>query len=251
MIKAIASFESRSLLRAAQTWVIAAVLTLVFAYLFLQALEAYLVVQPQLALQDHPTGLSGFLALRYMAPLVMVFALIAPLLAMKSFSDEYRQQTMALWQSSPVSMSELVIGKFIGVCFVIKLLVIAACLIPLCMRIFTPIDIGVLASSALGLMFASVAFTAIGMFFSSITRHAIIAVAASVICLLLLWLLGSVPNSEGGVMSSLSVFAIPTHLTGFFQGFISSADIVYFMVLTIVFIALTIIRLDSLRFSGR
>lgn len=251
MIGTIVGFETRSLLRAAQTWVIAAVLAIVFGYLFLQALETYLDVQPSLALQDHPTGLSGFLSVRYLAPLVMVFALIAPLLAMKSFSDEYRQHTMALWQSSPVSTIGLVVGKFIGVSVVVLLLVAIACLIPLFMRLFTPIDLGVLASSVLGLTLASLAFASIGMFFSSLTRHAIVAVAASIMLLLLLWLLGSASTAGNTLANSLAMFSMPNHLAGFFQGYVGSADVAYFVVLTLLFISLTIVRLDALRHSGQ
>lgn len=251
MIGTIAKFESRSLLRGAQTWVIAAVLAIVFAFLFLRALETYLEIQPSLALQDHPTGLSGFLAVRYLAPLVMVFALIAPLLAMKSFSDEYRQHTMALWQSSPVSTSALVLGKFIGVATIILMLVILACAIPLFMRLFTPLDLGVLASSALGLTLASLCFAAIGMFFSSITRHAIIAAAASVLLLLLLWLVGSVSTGDSAFTNALTLFGVPTHLAGFFQGYVGTGHVVYFVALSVLFIALTIIRLDAMRHSGR
>lgn len=249
MIATIAGFESRALLRSAQTWLIAGVLAVVFAYLFLQALETYLAIQPNLALQDHPTGLSGFLSVRYLAPLVMVFALIAPLLAMKSFSDEYRQHTLALWQSSPVSTTSLVLGKFTGVSIVILLLIAIACLIPLFMRFFTQLDLGVLGSSALGLTLASLSFASIGMFFSAMTRHAIIAVAASVMLLLLLWLLGSV-STASSMMNGLAMFAIPTHLASFFQGFVGTGDVAYFVVLIGLFIALTIIRLDSVRHSG-
>lgn len=249
MISTIAGFESRSLLRSTQTWLIAGVMALVFAYLFLQALETYLQIQPSLATQDHPTGLSGFLAVRYLAPLVMVFALVAPLLAMRSFSDEYRQHTLALWQSSPVSSTGLVLGKFAGVSIVIVLLIAIACLIPLFMRLFTQLDLGVLGASAMGLTLASLSFAAIGMFFSSMTRHAIVAVLASVMLLVLLWLLGSAIG-DNTIMRALTLFAIPTHLAGFFQGYVGSGDVAYFLVLIVLFIVLTIIRMDSLRHSG-
>jgi len=249
MIGTIAGFESRALLRSAQTWLIAGVSAIVFAYLFLQALEIYLDIQPRLALQDHPTGLSGFLSVRYLAPLVMVFALMAPLLAMKSFSDEYRQQTLALWQSSPVSTTALVLGKFLGVSVVILLLVAIACFIALFMRLFTPLDLGVLGASALGLTLASLSFSAIGLFFSSMTRHAIVAVATSVLLLVLLWLVGSAAT-DSAIMNALTLFAIPTHLGGFFQGYVGSGDVAYFVVLIVLFIAMTIIRVDSLRQSG-
>ncbi len=251
MIGSIAGFESRSLLRSSQTWIVAAVLSILFAYLFLQALETYLEMQPRLALEDHPIGLSGFLAIRYLAPLVMVFALIAPLLAMKSFSDEYRQNTLALWQSSPVSTTALVLGKFFGVSAVILILVLIASCIPLLMRLFTPLDMGVFFSSVLGLLLASLAFAAIGLFFSSMTRHAIFAVAASVILLVMLWLIGNTAGAGGALLGGLAMFGIPTHLASFFQGYLSSGDIAYFVLLALLFIALTIVRLDSLRHSGR
>lgn len=250
MIGTVAKFESRSLLRSAQTWIIAGAMAIVFAFLFLQALESYLEQQPALALQDNPIGLGGFLSVRYLAPLVMVFALIGPLLAMKSFSDEYRQQTLALWQSSPVSTTALVLGKFFGVALVIGLLILLAACIPLIMRVHTPLDMGVLAASTLGLLLASLSFAAIGLFFSAMTRHAIIAVAASVALLFMLWLLGSVSSTDS-FMSVLRTFSIPAHLHGFFQGFIGSGDIAYFIILIVLFVGLAIIRLDYLRHAGR
>jgi ABC-2 type transport system permease protein len=245
MIATVTQFECQSLLRSVQTWIIAGVMAVLFAFLFLQALETFLEVQPTLALQDHPTGVSGFLSVRYLAPLVMIFALVAPLLAMKSFSDEYRQHTLALWQSSPVSNTALVVGKFLGVYCVVVLLILIACVMPLLLRFFVPLDLGVLSSSTLGLLLATSSFVAIGLFFSSLTKHAILAVAASVILLVVLWLIGSSTN-----LSMLKPFAIPTHVAGFFQGFISSADVLYFVIITVLFIALTIVRLDALRQSG-
>jgi len=229
MIATVTQFECQSLLRSVQTWIIAGVMAVLFAFLFLQALETFLEVQPTLALQDHPTGVSGFLSVRYLAPLVMIFALVAPLLAMKSFSDEYRQHTLALWQSSPVSNVALVVGKFLGVYCVVALLILIACVMPLLLRLFVPLDLGVLSSATLGLLLAASTFVAIGLFFSSLTRHAILAVAASVILLVVLWLIGSSTN-----LSMLKPFAIPTHVAGFFQGFISSADVVYFLVITVL-----------------
>jgi len=64
MIRAIATHECLGLLRSAQTWVIAALLALLFGYLFLQQLESFIAVQDQLALQDYPVGLSGFMSVR-------------------------------------------------------------------------------------------------------------------------------------------------------------------------------------------
>ena len=103
MIGIIARHQSLSLFRSAQTWVIAAILALLFGFLFLRQLENFIGVQDQLALQDYPVGLSGFLSVSYLQPLALAFSFVAPLFAMRTFSDEFRQHTYALWQSSPVS----------------------------------------------------------------------------------------------------------------------------------------------------
>ena len=220
MISTIAGFETRTLSRSPQSWLLAAVLALLFAYLFLQALESFLELQPSLSLQDHPTGLAGYLSIAYQATLVMVFALVAPLLAMRSFSEEYRQNTMPLWQSSPVSSTSLVVGKFLGVACIVTLLVLLANAMPLAMLLFTPLDVGVWASAMLGMWLSSMMFCAVGLFFSSLTRHPIIAVVGSVLLLLLLWLIGDAGIGNNNLSIALEVFSIPTHLGGFFQGFL-------------------------------
>jgi len=251
MIRTVARRESGSLLRSAQTWLIASALAVLFAYLFLRALEIYLEVQPKLAMQDHPPGLSGYISAAYFQQLVFVFALIVPLLSMRSFSDEFRQHTMALWQSSPISSTSLALGKFLGTLKVVLLLVLLATVIPLTMRAFTPLDLGVLASSALGIALASCAFCSIGVFFSSLTQHPILAMLGSILALALLWLIGSAPSDANPALSIAYAFSIPAHLPGFFQGYLSSADILYFILLTSLFLALTVIRLDALRHTGR
>ncbi len=246
MTLTIASHEFKALLRSAQTWVLAALISIVFAYQFLQALETFLDIQPKLALQDHPLGLTGFLSTQYLAPLAFLLALICPLLAMRSFSDEFRQQTMPLWQSSPISTTSLVLGKFLGVLGICILIVAIACVMVLSMQLFVTIDLGVLAAAFAGMVLCAASFVAIGLFFSSLTKQAIIAAVASIMLILLLWLIGSAAEANPSLQALVSL-AIPTHVAGFFQGFIASADIAYFALLIILFLGLCIIRLDALR----
>lgn len=250
MIATIARHESATLLRSPQTWAIAAVLVALFGFLFLQQLENYITVQPQLALQDHPPGLSSFLAIRFLAPLAIVFVIIGPLFAMRSFSDEFRLHTLALWQSSPVSSTALVLGKYFGVLFVIVLLLLPAVLMPLVMSTQVSIDGGVIASSAMGLALCAAACTATGLYFSSLTHQALIAVVSSLALLLLLWLLGSA--SFGTLpLQGLRSLSIAEHLGGFFQGYPGSHDVLYFLLFIGLFLALTVIRLDALRHLNR
>ena len=252
MIGTIARHESAAQLRSVPSWLIAAALAAVLGYLFLQQLENWLAVQSQLALQDHPPGLTGFLAARFLAPLAMLFSVIAPLFAMRAFSDEFRLSTFALWQSAPLTDASLVLGKFLGVLPVPLGAVALAVAMVASMGIFVDVDGATLAVAGLGLTLSTMACTAVGLYFSSLTRQATIAILAALTFLLLLWLLGSgagaASGSEGAPsLAPLRALAIGERLGGFFQGYVRSGDVLYLLLLTALFLTLTIVRVGSLR----
>lgn len=250
MIGIIARHEGATLLRSMQTWIIAALLAGLFGFQFLKQLEAFIAIQAQLATQDHPIGLTGFMSVRYLEPMALAFTMVAPLFAMRSFSDEFRQQTYALWQSSPVSTTALALGKFLGVFLVLLALVILAASTIAMMQVLTPVDWPLLLSSFFGLSLCTAACTACGLYFSSLTQHSLVAIIASLALLFISWMLGS---ATAGILplQRLASLSIASHLHGFFQGFIQTQDIAFFLLMTALFLGLTIIRLDSLRQSGR
>lgn len=249
MIATIARHESTRLLRSGQTWIMAALLAALFGFMFLKQLEAFIDVQVQLAAQDHPVGLTGFLSVRYLEPLALAFTLVAPLFAMRTFSDEFRHNTYALWQSSPVSATALVIGKFAGVLLIMSLLVLLAVSLLICMQLFVRVDFPLIGSATLGLLLCTSACTACGVFFSSLTRQSLIAIVASLALLLFSWVLGSASFSAAP-LQFLADLSIANHLRGFFQGYIHTGDIAFFLIITLLFLGLSVIRLDSLRQSG-
>ena len=252
MIGTIARHESAAQLRSGSSWLIAAVLAALLGYLFLRQLESWLGLQARLALQDHPPGLTGFLAARFLAPLAMLFSAVAPLFAMRAFSDEFRLSTFALWQSSPVSDTSLVLGKFLGVLPVpLGTLALALGMVA-SMGVFVDIDGAVLAAAGLGLLLVTLACTAVGLYFSSLTRQATLAILAAFAFLSLLWLLGSGGGGASGTDAALSfaplqALAIGKRLGGFFQGYVESGDVLYLLLLTGLFLALSVVRVGSLR----
>lgn len=246
MIRVVANHECRSLLRSAQTWVIFAILALLFGFVFLQQLETFISIQNELALQDYPVGLSGFMSVRYLHPMALAFTVVSALFSMQTFSDEFRQHTFALWQVSPVTQTALVLGKFAGLLIVVIFLILLAVGMLLIMRWFTPIDLILVTSSTIGLVLCSASAIACGMYFSSLTRHNLVAIIASLTFLAILWLLGSA-NFDELPIQAMEQLSIASHLSGFFQGYIKSQDVAYFLLLSIMFLCLTIVRLDSLR----
>lgn len=249
MIAIIARHESGRMLRSMHTWLIMALVAAVFGFTFAKQLDLFLSIQAQLAAQDHAVGMTGFMSVRYLEPLALAFTVLAPLLAMRTFSDEFRQHTFTLWQAAPVSTVQLVLGKFLGVLFIICLLIALAVALLISMAAFVTIDFTLVASATLGLLLCSAACAACGLFFSSINRHPLIAIIASLALLMLSWMIGSA-NFSAAPMQGLSELSIANHLRGFFQGYLQSGDVMFFLLMTACFLLLSMLRLSTLRQTG-
>ncbi len=249
MTATVARHEFTRLLRSSATWVVAALFVAAAAWLFLSQVEHWLDAQASIGLQDHPPGLAGFLGTTYLAPLSVVLAVLAPFYAMRSFSEEYREATWSLWQSSPVPVTAVVLGKLIGTLAALAIPVGTAIAMVLIMMVWTQLDLGVFASSAAGLLLCTMASTAAGMYCSSLVKQPMLGAVLAIVLLGVLWLIGSTT----GVAPSLDALAALSpgqHLSGFLQGYPNTGDVAYFLLFTGVFVVLTLIRLDALRQLG-
>lgn len=249
MTLVIARHELSALFRSPLAWIIAAVMQALFAWMFLSTLESYIQVQPSLSLQDHAPGVTAYMTYRYMAPASTFFLLICPLLTMRAFADEYRLNTYPLLQSSPISATAIVGGKFLGVMGFMVFLALLVILMPLSLAAVSGIDVATLGLALLGMLALAAASTAIGLFFSSLTRQSLIAAMCSIALLAFLWMLGKGSFSDPTVSDIFSSLALSTHLGSFFQGLLDFREIGYFVLLCMLFLVLTIIRLDNFKYS--
>lgn len=247
MMLAIAKREWQALFRSPLAWIIAAVLQVVFAYLFLLALEDYLMAQPKLATQENAPGITAFMTYRYLAPASTLFLLMCPLLSMRLFADEYRLHTFPLLLSSPISATSMVLGKFLGVMLFVLLLIVLMLAMPVTLGLVSGIDINTLALAALGIVCLAAAASAVGLYFSSLSQHSMVAAISSIATLCFLWLLGKGSFSHPWVAEAMSAFSLSTHLTYFFQGIFNTREIVYFAIVTALFLLLCINRIDARR----
>ncbi len=245
----VARHECTRLLRSSASWIIAALFAGIAAWLFLTQLEHWLNAQTRIGLQDHPPGLAGFLGSNYLAPLAVVLTILAPLYAMRSFSDEYRDATWALWQSSPVPTTAIVLGKLIGAWVALAVPLLVAIGMIVAMTLWTPLDAAVVASGALGLALCTAASAAAGLYCSSLVRQPMLAAVMAVALLAFLWLLGST-TGVAPWLDALASLSPGNHLAGFLQGYPDTADLSYFVLFTALFTVLTLIRLDALRHSS-
>ena len=245
MIFTLAARELRSMFLSPMAWVILAVISGLCAYFFLLYIDLYLQLQPRLAAAPDAPGVTDVIVVPLFSTAATVLLLVTPLLTMRLISEERRSQTLSLLMSAPVSMTEIILGKFLGVFVFVLLMLVPIAIMPLSLLTGGDIDMGLWASGLLGLALLLASFCSIGLYVSTLTAQPTVAAVATFGLLLLLWVLnlaGSTGNEGGGVLSYLSLLS---HYQPLLKGIFSSSDIIYYLLLISSCLVLSVRRLDA------
>jgi ABC-2 type transport system permease protein len=181
-----------------------------------------------------------------LAPWILLF--LIPAVCMRSFSDEKKQGTLELLLTKPVSLLKIVLGKYLGA---FTLIVLA--LIPTLLYVYTihllgnPIgnfDSGSVLGSYFGLLFLISSYTSIGVFASSVTDNQIVAfILAVAICLFFYF--GFNGLADFIASSLVEQLGMNYHFNSISRGVIDTSDVLYFLSVTLFFIALTVAQIDK------
>jgi len=247
VIFTIAGRELRTLFLSPLAWTILAVVQLILAWLFLNMVDYYIAeAQPKLAGLDGAPGVTELIIAPLFSSAAVVLLLVIPLLTMRLISEERRNRTLPLLLSAPVSMSEIVLGKYLGLFAFLLIMLAMVVLMPLSLLSGGTLDFGLFASALLGLLLLIAAFTAAGLFISTLTQQPTVAGISTFGLLLLLWIidLGSSHDEVGGLFAYLSLLR---HHESLLKGIFNSGDILYYLLFTTTFLVLAIRRLDAER----
>jgi ABC-2 type transport system permease protein len=247
-ILTIAARELRSMFLSPLAWTILAVVQLILAYFFLLYLDQFAMLQPQLAQMETAPGVTEMVAMPVLDTAGIVLLLVAPMLTMRLLSEELRNQTLPLLFSAPVSMTEIILGKYVGIFSFFLLVLVLTALMPLSLYTGTTLDTGMLLSGLLGLALLLGSIAAVGLFMSSLTAQPTVAAISTFGVLLLLWILDAAAKTGGDDGGSvLAYLSILRHYQPLLRGSFNSADVVYYLLFIATFLVLAIRRLDSYR----
>ncbi|MCK0124640.1 gliding motility-associated ABC transporter permease subunit GldF [Gelidibacter sp. F2691] len=185
---------------------------------------------------------SGFAELTpffLLAPWILVF--LVPAVTMRSFSDEKKQGTLELLVTKPLSHLEIVLGKYMG-----ALVLISFALLPTLLYILAldnlkmpanDLDYGSIMGSYLGLFFLVAAYTAIGLFASTLSDNQIVAFLSAVfLCFFFYFGFEGLSNLSAWPLETLGMEA---HYNSISRGVLDTRDLLYFVSISVFFIALT------------
>lgn len=178
---------------------------------------------------------------QFFALLPVLLSFFIPALSMRAFSEEKKSTSLETLLTLPVTVLDVVAGKFLAVfvsalaLFVPSLFYVATCFI------FGSPDAGPIFTGYLGALFLTAGFSAIGLFASSTTKNQIIAFfEAFAICIVLTLLSNFAVFLPGAMVRAVTYLSSLSHFESICRGIIDSRDIVYFVSLTAVFFVLTV-----------
>lgn len=248
MIFNIARKEIKSLFASPMGWVILALLQFVFGTFFLIGIDQYFQTMSGMMRPEERVGVTEFVGRSVfgIASFVMLFAV--PLLSMRLISEERRQQTLSFLFSAPLSLTEIVLGKFFGLVSFLTIVIFLMSSMVITLNLWSDIDFGYVASNALGLWLLVASFSALGVYVSSLTQQPVVAGIITFVALFALLILDHF--FAGDPNSAMAHLSLMRHFEPFSRGLVDTKDFAYFLLFIITFLTLTIRRLDADRLRG-
>ncbi len=172
-----------------------------------------------------------------------LFIFIVPLLTMKSLAQEKETGTMEFLLTTPLTPSQLILGKYLGSLLFLTILILFTGVYYFIIEYYGTPDTFSSAAGYLGIWLEAALFVAIGIMASSWTSSQVIAsISAYAILFLLYFSIGITHYFHGTLETLIRYLSTWSHSENFFAGLIRTADIVYY--LSGIFLCLTLTRIS-------
>ncbi len=232
-----------------------AVITGIFFYLYLSSfVEAAfmdMIRSQQFRTPPQKFNINLQLIRPYFWNLALISLFVLPLVTMRLFSEEKRSGTVELLYTTPLTTSNIVLGKFVaGLTFYMVMLLPTVFYLSLLFIYGNP-EFWPVFSGYLGLVLLGSAFVGGGLFISSLTENQIIAAIGGFGLALVLWVIGWAANFSGpGLSAVLNYLSVINHFEDFAQGVIDSQHVIFYLLLTTFGIYLTYRSVESIKWRA-
>jgi ABC-2 type transport system permease protein len=231
-----------------------AVLTGLFFILYVSAFNDWVMwlQQYQELERLRDTNLSSDLIAPFYQMIDTVLLILVPGITMGLFTSEKANGTQELLLTSPLTIWDIVLGKFAAGAAFVGILVLMVGAFPGLLFVYGDPEVGETLSGHLGVLLVGWTYVAIGTFASAVTRSQVVSFLIAFVLLLFLQLLPvisqlGVLGTSASLGGALRWIATGEHLQPMLQGLVDTKDLVYFAVIIGSFLLLTKASVESVR----
>lgn len=239
--------ESQSYFASPLAYVLIGLFSLISGIMFFNLLVTY--SDGIQALPQNMTQAVSFVdevVLRLFANINFLFLVFIPLITMRLFSEEKRQETLELYWMSPVRDWQVILAKGLAALTLIFCMLLMTVIFPLIIWGVGIHDTRVLFAAYLSVILNATAYISLGLFCSSISGNQIIAALLSILGIMFLWMItwGGNLNSNYLIAEIFTYVGITSHFERVLRGVIGTQDMIYYFTFTTFFGFLTAKSLD-------
>ena len=224
-------------------WVVLGITFIIMTLLFLVLLNNfYAEVQVKFAGLANAPGVTDTVLSPMFFWAAIIGALMIPVFAMRVLTEERVRQQFVLLSSASVSCRVIVISKMLALISIIFAFALLCTIFPLSIAKFVDLDWGKVFAAIIGMMLFQCSFAAICIWLAASTNNLIFSILSGLGALFLLFVLyiAGASAEDSSLFTYLSSFS---HFMPTLSGLVTSQDIFYFVITTVLFVGLAIIRL--------
>lgn len=178
----------------------------------------------------------------------VIFLFLVPFITMRLFAEEKKLHTIELLMTAPVSLTEIILGKFLSSMMLLLVMLSLTLIYPVVLFFTGNPDPGPVFTSYLGTFLLTCCYLSLGLLFSAMTENQIVAGALTFAAGLFFWLISWATQAAGPVWSDLLQYlSLIGHYNNFGQGILHSGDVAFFVSFVGIGLFLTHRVLDSFR----
>lgn len=182
-----------------------------------------------------------------------VLMFIIPLLCMRLMSEEKKQKTDQLLMTSPVSITGLVMGKFLAALAIYGMALAVTVVYAIILSFFASPEWAVVVGNIFGSLIMGAAMIAICLLISACTESQIIAAIGGLAVMLFLWMIENVasllPDSLAWLGNALSQLSFSSRYDNFCSGILNISDILFYISAIVVFLFFNVRVIEKRRWS--
>ena len=180
-----------------------------------------------------------------------IFLMLVPILTMRLLSEEKKTKTDQMLITSPLSLTAIVLGKYLAAVSVFLTTLVISFVYPIILLTLGQPSVGEIVAGYIGFFLMGCTFIAVGLFISALTENQITAATSTFGVLLLLWVIDwVVPNINSPVVVSIIEWvSVLKRFSSFMMGVLSPSPIIYYLSFSALFVFLTIRVIEKRRWS--
>jgi ABC-2 type transport system permease protein len=251
-ILAIAGKELRGYFASPIAYIVIGAFALLFGYFFYAGVAFFNRQSMQMAMgQGGTMNINQMLVTPVFINATVMMLFLLPAITMRTYAEEKRSGTIELLLTSPVTDTEIILGKFLGAMGLYAAMLAVTLIHILLLFWFGNPEWKPIASAYLGMLLMGGCFIAVGLLISSLTKNQIVAGVVTFAVFLMLWVINWIGVFVGPTAQAiLSHLSITDHFDDFSRGVLDTKHLVYYISFISLGLFLTAKSVDSERWRG-